>query len=102
MLLHGARLLPPPARLGTLLPCLLAAAQVGGQLMAPRVGGLPELGVVAGRGVLVGFWKHRMPVSRCALALPAPLSLPALQTHKGSRHCLPGCCLPLPTLEVQG
>lgn len=91
---------------------LLLLGWVGGW-WHPGVGGLPELGVVARRGALgrvlgrgavpcPGCWKRGVPVGRHAPALPAPVSLPALQMGRGSSGCLPGCCLPLPRLGSTG
>lgn len=62
------------------------------------------LGRVPGRGAVPcpGCWKRGVPVGRHAPALPAPVSLPALQMGRGSSGCLPGCCLPLPRLGSTG
>ena len=92
-----------PSNGGRVSPALLLFGRVVGWWHpgggAARVGGCgwkKGLGGVPGRGAAPcpGSWKRRVPVGRSALALPAPLSLPALQTGRGSSQCLPGCCAP--------
>lgn len=102
--LSGAQLLPPPVREGCLLLHFLAAAQVGGQLMAPRGGSCcwgwgghgwkraPWWGPRKRGSSLPWLLEVRGACDRCTSALPAPLSLPCRRAGTPARVSLAAAC----------
>lgn len=91
-----------PAREGSVLPCLLAAAQAGvGGWGGPWCGGTARVG---GCGWKRNPWwgsrkRGRLPALApgdiwCPQALPAPLSMPALQTAGAPTDAVPAAACP--------